>query len=124
MHIPITIGSVRQSSVKGKTSPTVTFMGLASTSMEDTDSVSPYPNEGTHAQLVCSGLAHACCHSILSLVAILFSFVSNLLPYITLPKNKVQTFEAFVRNCLDKELILDECVERLHHIPAAILYNR
>ena len=51
VRIPITIGSVRQSSVKGKTSPTVTFMGLASTSMEDTEDISPYPNEGTHAQL-------------------------------------------------------------------------
>ena len=83
VHIPITIGSVRQSSVKGKTSPTVTFIGLASTSMEGTDGISPYPNEGAHAQLVCSGLAQACCHSILSLVEILFSVVLNLLSYIT-----------------------------------------
>ena len=42
-----------------------------------------YPNEGAHAQLVCSGLAQACCHSILSLVEILFSVVLNLLSYIT-----------------------------------------
>ena len=60
-------------------------MGLASTSMEGTDGISPYPNEGAHAQLVCSGLARAqaCCHSILSLVEILFSVVLNLLSYIT-----------------------------------------
>ena len=83
VYIPITIGSVRQSSVKGKTSPTVTFMGLASTSMEDTEGISPYPNEGTHALLVGSGLAHVCCHSILSLVKILFSVVFNLLSHIT-----------------------------------------
>jgi len=38
-----------------------------------------------HAQLVCSGLAHVCCHSILSLVEILFSVVLNLLSYITFP---------------------------------------
>ena len=55
-------------------------MGLASTSMEGTDGISPYPNEGAHAQL---GLAQACCHSILSLVEILFSVVLNLLSYIT-----------------------------------------
>lgn len=74
-------------------------MGLASTSVEDTDSISPYPNEGTIAQLVCSGLAHVCCHSILSLVEILFSVVLNLLSYITFPpkvkENIIQTKYTF-----------------------------
>ena len=38
-----------------------------------------------HAQLVCSGLAHVCYHSILSLVEILFSVFLNLLSYTTFP---------------------------------------
>ena len=73
-------------------------MGLASTSMEDTDGISPYPNEGTHAQLVCSGLAHVCGHSIESLVEILFSVVLNILSYITFPQikeNIIQTKYTF-----------------------------
>jgi len=53
VYIPITIGSipsqpVRQSSKKGNgasPSPTITFLGLPSTSMEQTDGDTPYPNE-------------------------------------------------------------------------------
>lgn len=46
VYIPVTIGSMRQSSIKRTgSSPTVTFMGLPSTSMDHTDGITPFPNE-------------------------------------------------------------------------------
>ena len=57
VYIPITIGSVpsqpgRKSSTKTP-SPTVTFMGFPSTSLQDqTDGITPYPNEGKQPVLI------------------------------------------------------------------------
>ena len=59
VFIPITIGSIqsqfgRKSSIKStgsSPSPTITFMGLPSTSSDFTDGNMPYPNEGMEISL-------------------------------------------------------------------------
>ena len=55
VFIPITIGSIQGQKMSGKASPTITFVGLASTSSaHDTDGLATYPCEGKKLQsLLC-----------------------------------------------------------------------